>query len=113
MRIARRCLAMVVLLALAPAVALAAKSQIASTGTILHLGPATNTYVIQADDGTTYELTNLGKKYKRDGLRVSFKAKPEGKYRPVVAGARPVRLTHIAVLSDGIKTTPKRIPPSH
>lgn len=98
MRTAARLLALAVLLALAPAEAMAAKGQIAAAGTVLHLGPAANAYAIQTDNGAIYEPTNLGKKYRQDGLRVRFRARLDGKQRPVVAGAQPVRITHIAVL---------------
>jgi hypothetical protein len=115
MRIAARCLALAALLALAPAAALAAKNPIAGTGTILHLGPAAHAYAIQADDGATYEPANLGKIYRQDGLRVRFKAKHDARHRPLVAGAQPVRITHMAVLPDGPpkpRTAPTRIQPS-
>lgn len=120
MRTAARLLTLAALLVLAPAVGLAAKNQIAATGTILHLGPAANVYAIQGDNGATYEPINLGKKYKQDGLRVRFRAKPEGKHRPVVAGAQVVKIVRISRLAEDshrapspLKAVPKQTLSAH
>lgn len=115
MRTALGTLALAAVLALAPTASIARKGVIAATGTVLQLGPAANAWVIQSDDGAMYEPTRLAGKFRQDGLRISFRAKPAAKHRPVVSGARAVTLTHIAALPEAVplpRTTPPRIPPS-
>lgn len=86
-----------VLLAAAPA---AAAARVSGIGTVLQLGPATRVWLIRADDGASYEVLNLAPAFRRDGLRVRFRARFAPRHLPFTAGARAIRIVHIAALAD-------------
>jgi len=81
--------------------AAAAAARVSGIGTVLQLGPATRAWLIRTDDGASYEALNLAPAFRRDGLRVRFRARLVPRHRPLTAGARTIRIVHIAALVDG------------